>query len=149
MIEHEGILLIEVPFDDLLENPQNRYDDIPHLSFFSIASLELILKRNGFSILFSNYAGQRRNDWFNKYSAVVKKEKLKSNKMFVKIQRKILSSRFKNAIKKIINPSTYFLKQKEAYLLLRSDYFQYGPKREFIRIIARPVRLMNKDSPKV
>ena len=103
MIEHEGILLIEVPFDDLLENPQNRYDDIPHLSFFSIASLELILKRNGFSILFSNYAGQRRNDWFNKYSAVVKKEKLKSNKMFVKIQRKILSSRFKNAIKKIIN----------------------------------------------
>lgn len=53
----DGVLLIEVPNIDLKDAPEKRFGDAPHLLFFTQPSLELLLKKHEFEVIFSRACG--------------------------------------------------------------------------------------------
>jgi hypothetical protein len=76
IIQENGYILIEVPFEDVLNNKEKQYEHSPHLSFFELESLKKILKNAGYKILYANQAGEIRNDWLNNYKKfLIKQEK--------------------------------------------------------------------------
>lgn len=74
VIKKSGYILIEVPFEDVLYNKKKQHEHSPHLSFFNLESLKKILKTAGFKILYANYAGEIRDDWFNSFQKFLIKQ---------------------------------------------------------------------------
>ncbi len=60
VLAEDGIVIIEVPHVDLRNNEviNTRFNDTPHLSFFSVPSLENLIERFKFDICYINTVGQ-------------------------------------------------------------------------------------------
>ena len=60
VLAEDGIVIIEVPHVDLRNNEviDTRYNDTPHLSFFSVPSLQKLIERFKFDICYINTVGK-------------------------------------------------------------------------------------------
>jgi SAM-dependent methyltransferase len=65
-LSKKGILLLEVPNADFVKYPEKiNQNQEPHLSFFSIDALRILLRKSGFSIDFEKTVGKPlRKSWF-------------------------------------------------------------------------------------
>jgi SAM-dependent methyltransferase len=104
-----GILLIEVPYDDFEKIKELRTNDAPHLSFFSINALSNAIKNAGLQLSFINTCGQLISNYYSS-----------SN---INIVKRII-----NKIKKIWKPPKFDY---------NNPYFRYGGDRIWIRAIVK------------
>lgn len=63
LLSHGAILLCEVPHNDFRFYEKYRYDDTPHLSFFSPESLRILAERAGLNIAFIGEVGLPIEEW--------------------------------------------------------------------------------------
>ena len=137
--EKKGYLLIEVPFDDLLQNEDKSFDHPTHLSFFSIQSLRRVLKDTGYKIIYCNYIGQNRDEWW------VDAQNLYVNGLYaggrlrqlLSPLKALLPKILKVLLKKIISFIEGNVNKKDVYSVLNSPYFSISEKGIAIRILAQ------------
>ena len=123
-LEDNGILIIEVPHADLRDKLfiNNRYNDTPHLNFFSLESLKMFVKKTEFEICYVNTVGQLQTE---KYKG--------KSKGFLR------NSVRKMAIRLGLNKSIQSAYTKWTY---RYDFydnlnFKYGGNRDLLRCILK------------
>lgn len=139
----DGILMIEVPNDDFRKFDPELLNQSPHLSFFSKQSLEILLKKYGFEILYINTVGMKKND-----NLII--ENLNDiNTNFIKLFFKririinIIYQYVKNYFIKWIKINYKYYTKSHGRELISSLEFIYGTDRDGIRLCARKDNLNN------
>lgn len=132
-----GVLVIEVPFNDFRKNNhlEMRYNDAPHLCFFSLESLSIMMEKAGFKIPFINTTGPFYHDSFgtDKFKLNTPyKSTLKKTKRFIKYVPKNIRLFKRSFLKKISNDFCI----KSVYDLFASQNFVYGGDRVHLRCAA-------------
>ncbi len=129
LLKENGLILIELPNSDFVNYIDKRFNDAPHLSFFSISSLKYILEKCGFDLIFLNTCCELNEERY--YNT-------KSNNAVDK--KKGIKARTKDFIKKLV-PNHYnirFQKIKRINIkLLKSSDFNYSGDRECIRALIK------------
>lgn len=138
ILSNNGIVIIEVPQSDLRNDflVNRRFNDTPHLSFFSLESLRNLALRSRFELCFINTAGQLINIVLGKNADMPTggclqgvKEKLKRA---IKPAKKILNFfRIDDALKE------FSLKSKCENDFYNNSNFKYGGDRDLIRCVLR------------
>ncbi len=59
VLQKGGVLVVEVPNEDLRQSEQGRMRSTPHLSFFSLPSLRQLFENQGWEVLFLRASGTR------------------------------------------------------------------------------------------
>jgi hypothetical protein len=141
IIENKGYLLIEVPFDDLLQNKNKPIDHSPHLSFFSIESLRNVMKHAGYKIIYCNYIGQNRDKWWddaknNYVNGLYKGGKIR--KLLFPL-KELLPQALKVLLKKIMYRIEGNINKKDVYSILNSPNFSISEKGTAIRILGQKI----------
>jgi SAM-dependent methyltransferase len=148
-----GHYFCEVPNADLGKYPLAGEKVVPHLTFFSLKSIQLHLEKAGFEIVFANCAGKSQlskncdQPFFDKLESLgtfIFKEdesgKFLINQKLLAFTRKeeqrektksLLTSN--NRVLDLIRK----LRQSSPLSFLKDDYFQYSPNNEYIRIIGK------------
>lgn len=58
ILSTDGICIVEVPNDDFrVERSRSRINDAPHLLFFSLDSIKMLLENHGFEVIYSKIVG--------------------------------------------------------------------------------------------
>jgi SAM-dependent methyltransferase len=130
LLTSRGILFIEVPCDDMRSSIPYK-DHAPHLSFFSVSSLNKALEAAGIEILFINTCGPKINEFYidnccnGGGGGVIKFQKniLRKIPFAKKVYRNVI------ALKKY-----YKLKNLN---IVGTNFFYYGPDRIWIRVVGR------------
>jgi hypothetical protein len=115
LLDDDGILVAEVPNVDLRIHSSFRFEDSPHLLFFSQESLGLLFEKNNWEVLFLNTVAEKYEDWWEH------KKKLVNGISFTP-RRKEVFSRDKRITDCI------------------DQQFAYGGNRTCLRIVAKPTR---------
>lgn len=142
VLSENGIVIIEVPHVDLRNEfvVKARLNDTPHLSFFSLESLKVLVEKSKFELCFINTAGESNDIAFGK-NAIMKRRKIygahrKISKNVIKSLKKIL--KFFGVYHSIYN----ILHKINGSLNRRNDFydnsnFRYGGNRDLIRCVLR------------
>ena len=141
IITKNGYLLIEVPFDDILNKQNNLFEHTPHLCFFSIKSLTSFLLDCGYKIIYANHFGKERDKWWNEsQSNYVNGLYIggKLNKFLIPF-KKLLPQTVRIYLKRIIFFITLNVVKVDAYSILNSEYFCTGERRVAIRVLAQKI----------
>lgn len=134
-----GVLVAEVPHDDMRLFSQSRTKDYPHFSFFSADSLRLVLESAGFEILYLNSCGPRRLRVLPGsalHSKTITKNPARSRARHV--LRGLLSKLPAIAQKSVyrIHKGLIGASQSKSANFL-DDNFAYGENRALLRVVAR------------
>jgi len=133
LLADDGIFLCEVPQEDLKRFLDVRYNDAPHLSFFTKNALRSVFQKSGLDILFLKSASKKIDDWWedhlNNQSNVHCKHDNKLKKIIKRILPPFLIRKLRHFYHQLNCPS--FSK------LLSHEDFQYGEDRMYLRIIAK------------
>ena len=130
----DGIVMIEVPHADFRNTlyREIRFKDTPHLSFFSLDSLQKLVRVYGFETCFLDTAGMAIEATFSSVSS--DPSSLKS--LFKKVIRKIWGHRYFSNF--VYQQLLRIRKQRESGgRFLRDPSFQYGGNRAVLRCVIR------------
>jgi len=133
ILADEGVFLCEVPQEDLKRFLDVRYNDAPHLSFFTKEALIKAFEESGFDVLFAQSASKKIDDWWEDHLNNQKDDKL------------LRCQRLKIILKKYV-PFSVMQKVRRTYhqitlpsysKLLSHEDFQYGEDRMYLRIVVK------------
>jgi len=131
ILENEGIIILEVPYVDIAKYRDKRGSDAPHLSFFSLQSLEKLLEKE-FKVLFCRCCGPL---YLDSYETMLKMKRVREDRKDVN-QRGFL---IKKGIRIPFIHKFLALKNKlsgeNLYQIIGSDLFAYGEERLCIRAV--------------
>jgi precorrin-6B methylase 2 len=162
LLKEKGVLIIEVPLVDLrAHHVAMRYNDAPHLCFFSVDALRYALQRSGYRVLFLNSCDEYYDKWWRKVQALNLPEKYDRTLFFQRIHQmdshqsqhsRPEASRFKSRARKEIPAAFWYRMSKvrsallnsgEAvdvgsmcYEWLSSTYFEYGGDRTVLSLFS-------------
>jgi len=134
VLAENGIMIIEVPHADFRDKnyEDNRPKDVPHLSFFSLESLRMLVESFDFELCFIDTAGVLINDMLFSES-IVKKKGFKSmlKEIFKKMGIYGCLAKLKS---NIFLKSSSISKRDEFY---KDENFQYKGDRAVLRCVLR------------
>ena len=151
LLNDEGVLIIDVPNDDFRTQKKDiRKNDTPHLYFFSLESILLLLKLTGFKVLYHGLFHKKISDacnfnhQHNEKSLNEKNNKISTllglKQMLRSLISRLMPLSLKAKFKKIwsyrlvdINK----LRREEIFTLLKSPSFYSGSNRRVIRLVVK------------
>ncbi len=146
VLAEDGIVIIEVPHVDLRNNEviDTRFNDTPHLSFFSVPSLQKLIERFKFDICYMNTVGQLQKISSSGDANLARERDFKGHK-----NKKIMTATglLKQSIKKLfITLGMYDLFYKVLVCWKNDNVFyshfdiKYGGDRDGIRCVLRRIK---------
>ena len=136
-LSQDGVIIIEVPNEDLSKYCKTRRNDAPHLLFFNRKSLISIVTKNGFEVKAISESGNRRNEgkeisssfWSLRFKGLISHAKLAS---YLALGERVLLFSLRNVLRNYeVNrkgQSREFLKQ-----------FSQSSDRDCLRIAIKPI----------
>ena len=129
-LQKGGVLVVEVPNEDLRQRGLGRMRSTPHLSFFSLPSLRQLFENQGWEVLFLRASGTRQH----------------RTKQTTQIDLRV--SRFERArrlIRPVLSKSKTLarlrmLSSSQGVLSRVRDNLRYGEDGDVLRLVARPRR---------
>ena len=133
ILADESVFLCEVPQEDLKRFLDVRYNDAPHLSFFTKEALIKAFEESGFDVLFVKSASKKIDDWWEDHLNSQNEDKPLRHQKLKNILKKSLPSFI---VKKVKRLSHQFTSPSYSELLSHDD-FQYGDDRMYLRIVVK------------
>jgi SAM-dependent methyltransferase len=132
VLSNKGAFLIEVPGDNFLID-EREVDHCPHLCFFTVESLRVLLTRIGFEVCFIGEFGEKKKfvKFTEKRGESSLRDKLKKLP-WLRLPVRFVRQQFLNilkAAKVLLSPATS--------KILSSNEFVYGENLRFIRVVLR------------
>ena len=141
VLTDDGVAIIEIPHMDLRNSNvlKDRFNDTPHLSFFSLESLSKLIDKFEFELCFINTVGSLLTDSYSKTANITREHVYKTTNRSVSAKRAVKDS-IKQAAKHLgfygylynINAT---LKRQGAFC--DDINFKYGGKRDLLRCVIK------------
>jgi SAM-dependent methyltransferase len=122
----DGVVIIEIPNADLNDKFMlNRYEDVPHLCFFSMQSIKKIVKESKFKLVYLSTVGSLNSEDSYRVQDRSKNKTRKAVKFFLKTLK--IYPVFRFFMIKIIEYKNFYIAQNTP--------FNYGKNRSSIRLV--------------
>ena len=132
MLSDDGIFLCEVPNTPMGDYGKMRYDDAPHLTFWTVSALQKAIMTAGMRLLFTSTVGNKYEDWWKRKQICINNKQGLIREIIKKV---LLSQNCPEVLLNIARQLNSFVNRKTTYDSLAVPDFEYGSDRECIRIV--------------